>query len=159
MVRRLHTSASMRISWLSIVVLAASAGVAQAQHRAATERAHATDRALSQADIDAKVKPVSAEINRCYLDAAGTTRGGHLTVQLAIHRRGKLDAVSVQTPGLPAKVARKIEACVRDVVEPLEFPARRTSTTAVLPYYFQRTEAPAAGPQLSCWSPRGCPGR
>jgi hypothetical protein len=153
----------MRLPWLSIVILTASAGVALAQaptqHRSATERAPATDRWLSQAEIDAKVKPVSAEIGKCYLDAAGPARGGHLNVQLAIHRRGKLDAVTVQAPGLPAKVVRKVESCVRGLVESLEFPARRSSTTAVLPYHFQRTEAPGAGPQLSCWSPRGCPGR
>ena len=151
----------MRTSWLSIVILVASAGVAQAEHRSsATERAPATDRALSQADIDAQVKPLSAEINKCYVDAAAAVQGGgKLTVELAIHRRGQLDAVTVSTPGLPAKVARKIEACVRGLVEPLEFPARRTSTTAVLPFYFQRTAAPNAGPQPSCWNPRGCPGR
>ena len=168
----------MRLSWLSIVVLAAAAGVAQAEHRSAGERAGAeagspapeplsseeqapsADRTLSLAEIHAKLKPVSAEIGRCYRDAAAGARGGgKLLVQLDIHRRGKLDAVTVQTPGLPAKVARKIDACVRELVEPLEFPARRAPTTAVLPYYFQRTDAPAAGPRPSCWSPRGCPGR
>jgi hypothetical protein len=150
----------MRTSWLSIVILVASAGVARAEHRqSAAERAQASDAALSQAEIDAQVKPVSAELGRCYLDATAGARGGKLVVQLEIHRRGKLDAVSVSTPGLPVKAAQKVEACVRGIVEPLEFPARRTSTTAVIPFYFQRTEAPNAGPQLSCWSPRGCPGR
>ena len=116
-------------------------------------------RTLSLVEIDAKVKPVSAEISKCYLDATGSARGGQLMVQLAIHRRGKLDGVTVQAPGVPAKVAKKIEACVRGIVEPLEFPARRAPTTAVLPFQFQRCEAPNAGPQLSCWSPRGCPGQ
>jgi len=150
----------MRISWLSIAILVASAGVAQAEHGSAGEKARATDRGLSQADIDAQVQPVSAEISKCYVDATANVRGGgQLVVQLAIHRRGKLDSVSVSTPGLPAKVAQKIEACVRTLVEPLEFPARRTSTTAVVPFYFQRTDAPNAGPQLSCWNPRGCRGQ
>ncbi|HWU91329.1 MAG TPA: hypothetical protein VN253_28880 [Kofleriaceae bacterium] len=147
----------MRISWLSLVVLVASVGTASAEHRSATERARATNQALSLVDIDARVKPVSSEIGQCYLDA--TTRGGQLLVQLEIHRRGTLDAVTVQAPGLPAQVSRKIEACVRAAVASLEFPARRTSTTAVLPYVFQRTDAPNAGPIPSCWSPRGCPGR
>ena len=148
---------AMRISWLSIAVVVASAGTASAEHRSATERAPATERTLSLADIDARVKPVSSELGRCYLDA--TPRGGQLLVQLAIHRRGSLDAVTVSTPGLPAKVTRQIEACVRGIVAPLEFPARRAPTTAVLPYVFQRTDAPNAGPQPSCWSARGCPGR
>jgi hypothetical protein len=157
-VRALQTTVGMRSSWLSIVVLVASAGVAQAEFRSsATERGRAAEQALSQADIDAQVKPVSAEISKCYLDAAA--QGGQLKVQLAIHRRGTLDTVTVAAPGVPAKIARKIEACVRGVVEPLEFPARRTSTTAVLPFFFQRTAAPNAGPQQSCWSSRGCPGR
>jgi hypothetical protein len=161
MVWALHTPVGMRIFWLSIVVLVATAGMAQAEHRSsASERARATEHALSQAEIDAQVKPVSAEISKCYVDAvAGTQGGGKLLVQLEIHRRGKLDAVSVSTPGLPAKTARKIEACVRGLVEPIEFPARRTSTTAVLPFYFQRTAAPNAGSKPSCWSPRGCPGQ
>lgn len=147
----------MRISWLSIVVLLASVGTASAEHRSATERARATPRTLSLVDIDAQVKPVSSEIGKCYLDA--TPRGGQLVVQLAIHRRGTLDSVTVSTPGLPAKVARQIEACVRTVVAPLEFPARRTPTTAVVPYVFQRTDAPHAGPQPSCWNARGCRGQ
>ena len=161
----------MRITWLSILVLVAAAGAARAEHRGSGERPapdgsvealrrSATERTLSLSEINAKVKPLSAEIGKCYLDAAADVRGaGQLMVQLAIHRRGKLDAVTVQTPGLSAKLARKIEACVRTVVEPLEFPARRAPTTAVLPFYFQHTAAPGAGPQLSCHSPRGCPGR
>lgn len=149
----------MRISWLSIVVVLASAGVAQAEHRGADERAPATEKTLTQAEIDAKLKPVSGEIGKCYLDAAGSARGGKLLVQLEIHRRGTLDAVSVEVPGLPAKAARKVEGCVRGLVEPLEFPARRAPTTAVLPYYFQRTDAPNAGPQPGCWNAKGCPGR
>ena len=174
MVRPLQHPVGMRISSLSILVLAASVGVAHAEHRGTGEsagaeaaaleavargRARAPERTLSLVEIDAQVKPVSAEIGKCYLDATGGTRGGQLLIQLAIHRRGSLDSVSVSTPGLPAKTSRKIEACVRSLVEPLAFPTRRARTTAVLPYHFQRTETANAGPQLSCWSPRGCPGR
>lgn len=153
----------MRISWLSIVVVLASAGLASAgvarAERRSPERAPAAAVALSQGEIEAQIRPLSAEISRCYVDAAAAVRGGgQLRVELAIHRRGKLDAVAVATPGLPAKVALRIESCVRGVVAPLEFPARRTSTTAVIPFFFQRTDAPNAGPQLSCWNPRGCPG-
>ena len=150
----------MRISWLSIAILVASAGVAQAERSPARGDLDAqAERSLSRGEIDAQVRPVSAEIGRCYLDAVAGARGGHLVVQLAIHRRGKLDAVGVSAPGLPVKLARKIEACVRGLVEPLEFPVRRAPTTAVIPYYFQLTDAPNAGPQLSCWSSRGCPDR
>jgi len=152
----------MRTSWLSIVIviLVASASAAQAERRGLAERAAAPDRTLTLAEVQAQMKPVSAEISRCYLDAAaGTRAGGELRVQLEIHRRGRLDGVSVTVPGLPVKLARKVEGCVRGLVEPLEFPARRAPTTAVVPFFFQRTEAPNAGPQMSCWNPNGCPGR
>jgi len=150
----------MRTSWLSIVILVASVSAARAERRGLGERAAGPDRTLTLAEIEAQVKPVSAEISRCYLDAAaGTRAGGELRVQLEIHRRGKLDGVSVAAPGLPGKLLRKVESCVRGLVEPIEFPARRAPTTAVVPFFFQRTEAPNAGPQLSCWNSRGCPGR
>jgi len=142
----------MRSIWLTIAVLLVSTSAARAERSGVL-------RTLSQAEIDARLKPVSAEISRCYHEATGGAHGGKLVVELGIHRRGSLDTVAVQTPGLPAKLARKVEACVRDIVEPLEFPARRTSTSAVIPFLFHRAEAPGAGPQLSCWSPRGCPGR
>jgi hypothetical protein len=48
---------------------------------------------------------------------------------------------------------------VRHAVEAVTFPARRTYTTATVPYFFQRTAAPNAGPQESCWNERGCPGK
>jgi hypothetical protein len=158
----------MRISQLSIAVLVATAGVASAgvaepgavpPDPRSTERARTVERTLSLSEIDAQVKPVSDEISRCFLGATGGERGGQLLVQLAIHRRGTLDAVTVSAPGVPAKLVHKIEACVRGVVEALEFPARRAPTTAVLPYQFQRTVARGAGPQPSCFSSRGCRGR
>ena len=168
MVRPLQSGVGMRTSWLSSMILVASlaaplvasVGAARAERRGPAERVGGPDRTLTLAEVEAQVKPVSAEISRCYLDAAaGTRAGGELRVQLDIHRRGKLDAVSVAAPGLPAKLLRKVELCVRGLVEPIEFPARRAPTTAVVPFYFQRTDAPNAGPQLTCWSPRGCPGR
>jgi len=46
-----------------------------------------------------------------------------------------------------------IDACVQATVT---FPARRTWTTATVPYFLLHTDAPNAGPQLSCWDPNGC---
>lgn len=150
----------MRSSWLSIVILVASVSAARAERSGPAERPAGPDRTLTLAEVQAQVRPVSAEISRCYLEAtAGTRAGGELRVQLEIHRRGKLDGMSVAAPGLPVKLLHRVEACVRGLVEPLEFPARRAPTTAVVPFYFQRTEAPNAGPQPSCWNARGCPGR
>jgi hypothetical protein len=142
----------MRIAH-STVILLALAGVASAQPKPQP----AQPRTLEAPDVEASVKPVATDIERCYLDAAGEVKGtARLEISLAIHRTGLLDSVDVATPGLPAKAARKVDSCVRSLVEKLRFPARRSSTTAVVPYSFHKVDAPNAGPQLSCWSPKGC---
>lgn len=138
----------MRIA-LPIVLVLSATSIATADTKPAAN--------LAPSEVEASVKPLVADIERCYLDSAGDTRGaGHLQIALAIHRTGLLDSIDVATPGLPAKLARKVDSCVRPLVEKLRFPARRNSTTAIVPYFFQRTDAPNAGPQLSCWNPKGC---
>ena len=57
---------------------------------------------------------------------------------------------------LAVDTARQVAACVRGVVAPLRFPTKKSFNTIVVPFYFQHTTAPGAGPQLSCWDARGC---
>ena len=155
----------MRIKALALLLLAAAATTASAQTpvvqkavvASAVTTATAEPRTLGAADVDAEMKPLAQAIQRCYVDAAASVTGaGKLDVTLEINRSGKLHAVTVATPGLSARLARKIDGCVRAVVEPVQFPARKAFTTAVVPFFFQRTAAPGAGPAYSCWSPRGC---
>ncbi len=123
--------------------------------RAAT--APAAARSLAPREVSAKIRPYDADIGRCYLDVAKDVRGaGHLDVELAIHRTGVVDRIDVSTPGLPARASKRIASCVQHVLASTTFPARRSSTIAVLPYYYQHVAAPGAGPQLSCWNSRGC---
>jgi hypothetical protein len=138
----------MRIALSTLFVLS-TASLAGAQPKPPTH--------LEATEVAAQVKPVVSDIERCYLDAVGDLRGaGHLQLAFAIHRTGLLDSVDVTAPGVPARTAHKIDACVRPLVEKLRFPARRSSTTALVPYFFQHTDAPNSGPQLSCWNPKGC---
>lgn len=117
-------------------------------------------RSLSAAEVTAQLAPVSAEIEHCYLDRTPELRGaGKLALVLTVSRRGELEALVIETPGVPARVAKQIDGCIRKLVEPVSFPARKTFTTATVPYFFQRTLAANAGPQLSCWSASGCPGQ
>ena len=117
----------------------------------------ADDRALSTADVQQALKPVSSEIERCYIDRTAQIQGaGHLAIVLTVDRHGILEHVTVNTPGLPTKLAEKIDGCVKKEVANVSFPARHTETTATVPYFFQHTLAPGAGPQLSCWDPNGC---
>lgn len=112
---------------------------------------------LAAGEIAAEVRPFAPEIERCYLERLGDThRAGHLDLTLVIGRDGAVVSVSAAAPGLPGRAAHQVESCIRGTVETLHFPERRNDTTAVVPYYFQRTRAPGAGPQLSCWNPRGC---
>ena len=114
-------------------------------------------RTLEASEVKDHVRPLDEQIGRCYLDAAGETRGaGHLEIKLSIHRTGTVEAVEVSTPKLPTRTAKQIDGCVKALVSELTFPARRSPTTAVIPYFYQRTAAPNAGPQLSCWDPKGC---
>jgi hypothetical protein len=135
-----------------VATIAFAAGTAHADHIASEE-----PRTLARYEIDDVVKTVSNELQRCYLDVAGDVKGaGHLDVKLGIFRKGTIYSVEVATPGVPAKLAKKIDACVRTTVAKLKFPARKADTTVVIPYFFQKTAATNAGPYESCWNPRGC---
>ena len=115
------------------------------------------ERYLTTSDVTTVVGDRAADIERCYLDAMGASRrGGKLDVMLTIARNGSVLSVDTAAPGLSAVAAHHMHTCIRTAVDGLAFPARRNDTTAIVPYYFQRTDAPNAGPQLSCWNPRGC---
>jgi hypothetical protein len=115
------------------------------------------ERYLTTSDVATVVGDRSADIERCYVDAMGASRrGGKLDVMFTIARNGSVLSVDTAAPGLSAVATHHMHACIRTAVEGLAFPARRNDTTAIVPYYFQRTDAPNAGPQLSCWNPRGC---
>jgi hypothetical protein len=114
---------------------------------------------LSAGDVSALVAPHEPAIERCYLDAVGESRrGARVDLRFVIARAGDVLSLSAAAPALPARTLRKLESCIRGEVASARFPERRNDTTAVVPYIFQRTEAPNAGPQLSCWNPKGCHG-
>jgi hypothetical protein len=115
------------------------------------------ERYLTTSDVSTVVGDRAADIEHCYVDAMGASRrGGKLDVMFTIARNGSVLSVDTAAPGLSAVAAHHMHTCIRTAVEGLAFPARRNDTTAIVPYYFQRTDAPSAGPQLSCWNPRGC---
>ena len=112
---------------------------------------------LEAREVAAEVNPYAPEIERCYLARLGDPRrAGHLDLTFVIGSGGAVVSLSAAASGLPAKTARQVEACIREAVVALHFPERRNDTTAIVPYYFQHTSAPGAGPRLSCWNPRGC---
>jgi hypothetical protein len=109
---------------------------------------------LEADEIAAAVAPIGPDVEHCFV--AGARRAGHLDLTLLIARDGGVISLRASAAGLTSEGARRVEACIGAAIRSLRFPARRNDTTAVIPYYFQRTVARNAGPQLSCWNPRGC---
>jgi hypothetical protein len=139
----------MRLTTLVLCAAALASGTAAADPKPV---------ALSVTDVSAQLQPIAHDIEHCYLDRAAEIRGaGKLDLVLTITRKGAIESLAVKTPGLPVKLAKQIDACIRPIVEPVAFPARKTFTTATIPFFFQHTAAPGAGPQESCWDAAGCP--
>jgi hypothetical protein len=114
-------------------------------------------RYLTTGDVTDVVASRASDIERCYITALGASRsGGRLDLMFIIARDGHIVSLDSAAPGLPTVASHRLHKCLRTAVEPLQFPARRNDTTAIVPYYFQRTDAPNSGPQLSCWNPKGC---
>lgn len=115
------------------------------------------ERFLAPREISAQVSPHEDAIERCYLGQLGELRrGSRLDLTLVIGRDGRVVSLATAAPGLAAGTARKVSRCVHGVLGEVRFPVRRRSITAVVPYLFHKIEAPDAGPQLSCWDPKGC---
>jgi hypothetical protein len=111
---------------------------------------------LGPSEVRTHLADADAAIAQCYVAAVGQGVGGRLEVTLTIHRKGIIDHVDVRAPGVAAKLVTKIDACVRTALEGVTFPSRKVGTTAVIPYVWQKTVAAGAGPQESCWNPKGC---
>jgi hypothetical protein len=112
---------------------------------------------LSADEVRSELRPVSDEIEHCYMDRTPDVRGaGHLELVLTVSRDGIVEKLNVKTPGLSSRVAKNIATCIREAVVTVTFPVNKNWTTATVPYFFQRTSAPNSGPQLSCWNPNGC---
>ena len=114
---------------------------------------------LTADQIEKYATPYYPMIKSCYFEhgLAAKTATGELALKLVVHRDGYIHEVTIDAPGVRGKQLRKLEACIKEQVADWHFPVRRDFTTAILPYYFLYLDIPGAGPQYSCWNPRGCP--
>jgi hypothetical protein len=168
------------ISLASLLLLGALAAPARAEHKDAAQprervtaaaaaavrtgevgltgaRAARRDLVLEASEVAAEVRPYAPDIERCYTDRLDDIRhAGRLALTFVIGRDGHVVSLDAAAPGLPTRTVHQMAACIREVVDPIHFPARRADTTAVVPYLFQHTNAPGGGPQFSCWNPKGC---
>jgi hypothetical protein len=116
-------------------------------------------RTLTADQIEHYAASYYSAIRACYVEHGLPAKGasGELALRLVVHRNGYIHDVSVDAPGVKGKALRNLETCIRLQVMEWHFPVRRDFTTAILPYYFLYLDVPGAGPQYSCWNPRGCP--
>ena len=104
----------MRTSVVALVLATSSLAAAQPQVK---------EKWLEPEAIAAEVLPLRADIERCYLENA---TAGKLEVTLVIARDGYvLSSSTIATPSLPAKAAKKLDACIQPLVKQVMFPSRR----------------------------------
>lgn len=144
----------MRAALLTALVLATSTASAQPWRADNVE-----ERGLTAEQIQRYASGYFPEIKACYLEHGRKSRSatGELSLRLIVHRNGYVHEFALDAPGVRGRHLRKLEGCVRMQVLGWHFPVRRDFTTAILPYYFLYLDVPGAGPQYSCWNPRGCP--
>ncbi|MBL0214323.1 MAG: hypothetical protein IPQ07_10590 [Myxococcales bacterium] len=143
----------MRRGQLAVLVVAVCLGAAVAHARRDDPTA-----TLSAAEVQAAFASYVPDVRTCYLtNARGKDVDGNLRLELIIHPSGKIFRFGFAAPGVRPPWLGKLDTCLRALADTWQLPARKGYTTAVLPFLFQRTTAPGAGPIESCWDARGCP--
>ena len=124
----------------------------------ASGRAAPPPATLTAKEITTYFEPYVAGVRGCYLASATEKEAtGALRLELVIHRNGMVEQFAFAAPGVSARPRVRLDDCLRALAKTWHFPERRGFTSAVIPFLFQRTNVPGAGPIESCWDPRGCP--
>ena len=93
----------------------------------------------------------------CYADNVHDPRApGRLQLEATVLAGGTVIGLVVKAPGVTGTDLAMLTACITKEVEDWHFPVARDSTQIVIPYVFQKTYAPNAGPLYTCWNPKGC---
>jgi hypothetical protein len=142
-----------------LLAAAATAHAGESSPRLTADRKE--PRTLSADELGTYAATYYPAVRACYITNGRPPRGatGELSVQLVVHRDGYVRDVAVTAPGVRGRLLRKLQDCIRSEALSWHFPVRRAFTTAILPYYFLALDVPGAGPQYSCWNPRGCPAK
>ena len=123
----------------------------------ASARAAPPPATLTAKELATYFEPYVADVRGCYLASATKEATGALRLELVIHRNGMVEQFAFAAPGITARPLAHLDDCLRALAKTWHFPERRGFTSAVIPFLFQRTNVPGAGPIESCWDPRGCP--
>lgn len=136
------------MTWVIVVLLAATA----------TARPDDPSATLTAAEVQRYFAPYLPEIRGCYLASArAKSATGELRLELIVHPNGSVYRFGFVAPGVRPPHLGKLDSCLRALASSWHLVERKGFTTAVVPFFFQRTSAPGAGPIESCWDARGCP--
>lgn len=117
----------------------------------------AADRGLTQVQIEHYVGTYLPAVRACYADNVHDPRApGRLLLEAKVLAGGTVIGLTVQAPGVTGTDLAMLTHCISKQVEEWHFPMRRDDTMISIPYYFQKTATPTAGPFYGCWNPKGC---
>jgi hypothetical protein len=134
----------MRLAVLAAVALLGIGGVARGGGGSGDDSDQQT---ISAKDLKKYFEPYIPAVRDCYVaNAHEREADGNLRLELIIHRDGTVFRFGFAARGVTGAWLRKLDGCLRELSETWHFPVRRGFTTAVMPFYFQRTLAPGAGP-------------
>ncbi len=136
----------MRVFVLGLLVLAA-APTAMAQQQGGGDPDQPS---LDAKDLKKYFAPYVAGVKDCYAASSrDRTATGVLRLELVIRPDGTVNRFSFRAPGIIGGQLRLLDSCLRPKSETWHFPVRRGFTTAIIPFQFQLTSAPGAGPKAS----------
>ena len=148
----------MRPLSIALAAIAGGLTLCGAPEVAAADDAPPPGDSLTAQEVARYFAPYVPEVRTCYLThARGKHADGTLRLELLIHPGGKIYRFGFVAPGVEKPWRTRLDTCLRKLPSTWSFPVRPSFTSAVLPFLFQRTNAPGAGPIESCWDPRGCP--
>lgn len=105
---------------------------------------------LNASDLKKYFAPYIVGVKDCYVASSrGRTATNLLRLEIVIRPDGTVSRFAFKAPGVIGTSLRVLDGCLRSLSETWHFPVRRGFTTAVLPFQFQRTYAPGAGPTAS----------
>lgn len=103
---------------------------------------------LSARDLKKYFEPYVPAVKECYVvNANGHDVDGTLRLELVIRPGGDVIRFGFVAPGVAGAWLRRLDGCLRRLSDTWHFPVRRSYTTAVMPFLFERTFAPGAGPK------------
>jgi hypothetical protein len=114
------------------------------------------ERFLTAKEIETGMAPHVEAIGTCFKKHALGKKGvtGEVRLEMVVAPSGRIHRLRIVAPGVSGS---RFQSCVEKALEAAWFANKSRYTTAVIPFLFVRTQAPGAGPLMSCWRKTGCP--